>query len=60
MSVDRVIVEKPIVDEFSKRLAAKAKTLQIGDPKDPKTIIGPLINQKQLQTVDSQGKDAVE
>jgi aldehyde dehydrogenase (NAD+) len=60
MSVERVIVEKQIADEFSKRLATKAKTLRIGDPKDPKTIIGPLINQKQLQTVDTQVKDAVE
>jgi acyl-CoA reductase-like NAD-dependent aldehyde dehydrogenase len=60
MSVERVIVEKQIADEFSKRLATKAKTLRIGDPKDPKTIIGPLINQKQLQTVDTQVRDAVE
>jgi acyl-CoA reductase-like NAD-dependent aldehyde dehydrogenase len=44
MSARKVLVERSIADEFTKRLAAKAQGLKAGDPKEPDTIIGPLIN----------------
>jgi acyl-CoA reductase-like NAD-dependent aldehyde dehydrogenase len=59
MSVGRVIVEKPIVEEFAGKLAEKAASLPAGDPTVPETVIGPLINDDQLGKVDTYVKDAV-
>ncbi|GAA2502694.1 aldehyde dehydrogenase family protein [Winogradskya humida] len=44
MSADRVLVHRAVADEFAARLAEKAKGLPSGDPADPHTVIGPLIN----------------
>ncbi|UQU62151.1 aldehyde dehydrogenase family protein [Couchioplanes caeruleus] len=44
MSADRVLVDRTLAGEFAARLAEKAKTLPGGDPTDPHTVIGPLIN----------------
>ena len=51
MSARRIIVERPIADEFISRLAEKTKGLKAGDPKEHDTIIGPLINADALATV---------
>jgi acyl-CoA reductase-like NAD-dependent aldehyde dehydrogenase len=59
MSARRIIVERPIADEFTSRLAEKTKTLKTGDPKEHDTIIGPLINDHALQTVKGRVDDAV-
>jgi len=59
MSARRIIVERPIADEFTSRLAEKTKTLKTGDPKQHDTIIGPLINEHALQTVKGRVDDAV-
>src|SRR4029077_1170473 len=59
MSARKIIVERPIADEFVSRLAEKTKTLKTGDPKEPSTIIGPLINESALQLVKERVQDAV-
>ncbi len=59
MSVRRIIVERPIADAFVERLAAKTAGLSVGDPKEPHTIIGPLINEGALETVRRRVEDAV-
>jgi aldehyde dehydrogenase (NAD+) len=59
MSSKRIIVEKPIAQEFIKEFVKKAKGLKVGDPRQPDTIIGPLINQWQLDTLKSQVEEAV-
>jgi acyl-CoA reductase-like NAD-dependent aldehyde dehydrogenase len=51
MSARRIIVERPIADEFSLRLAEKTAGLKLGDPKEMDTIIGPLINEDAVETV---------
>src|SRR5436190_8839926 len=51
ISARRIIVERPIADEFTRRLAAKANGLKAGDPNAHDTIIGPLINSDALETV---------
>ena len=51
MSARRIIVERPIADEFVARLAAKTAGLKAGDPKEMDTIIGPLITEEALATV---------
>ena len=59
MAGSRIIVEAPIYEEFLKRFAAKAKTMQVGDPRDPHTVIGPLIRTSQCPMIDRKVKDAV-
>jgi acyl-CoA reductase-like NAD-dependent aldehyde dehydrogenase len=59
MSARRIVVERPIADEFVQRLAEKTKGLKAGDPKEPDTIIGPLINETAVQTVKDRVEDAV-
>lgn len=59
MSAGRLIVEEEIVEEFSRKLAAKAAGLPVGDPREPSTVVGPLINDAQVQKVDSLVTDAV-
>jgi acyl-CoA reductase-like NAD-dependent aldehyde dehydrogenase len=44
MNARKVIVEAPLYDEFLERFAAKARTLTVGDPRDPSSALGPLIN----------------
>jgi aldehyde dehydrogenase (NAD+) len=48
MSTNRIIVDAKVYDEFVDRFAAHVKGLKYGDPNDPDTAIGPIINQKQL------------
>lgn len=59
MAGSRIIVEAPIYGTFLERFAAKARTLKVGDPRDPHTVIGPLIRTSQCQMIDRKIKDAV-
>jgi betaine-aldehyde dehydrogenase len=47
----RLLVEASIRDEFVERLAARAAGMKPGDPLDPKTRLGPLVSQEQLDRV---------
>ncbi|HVH62959.1 MAG TPA: aldehyde dehydrogenase family protein, partial [Candidatus Dormibacteraeota bacterium] len=59
MSARKIIVEKPIAEEFVSRLTAKTKGLKAGDPKEPATIIGPLINEDAVALVTQRVDEAV-
>jgi acyl-CoA reductase-like NAD-dependent aldehyde dehydrogenase len=59
MSARKIIVERPIADEFISRMVAKTNRLKVGDPKEHDTIIGPLINEDALAAVRSRVEDAV-
>ena len=59
MSARRIIVERPIADEFTKRLTEKTNGLKVGDPNEQDTIIGPLINESALDMVKSRVEEAV-
>jgi acyl-CoA reductase-like NAD-dependent aldehyde dehydrogenase len=59
MSARRILVERPIADAFVQQLAEKTKGLKVGDPKEPDTIIGPLIAESALETVRNRVAEAV-
>jgi acyl-CoA reductase-like NAD-dependent aldehyde dehydrogenase len=59
MSARKIIVERPIADQFIERLSAKTAGLKAGDPKEHDTIIGPLISEGALETVRGRVDDAV-
>jgi aldehyde dehydrogenase (NAD+) len=47
----RLFVESKVQDEFMEKLLARTKKMQPGDPLDPKTRIGAIVSQEQMQTV---------
>jgi acyl-CoA reductase-like NAD-dependent aldehyde dehydrogenase len=47
----RLLVEKPIHDEFVAKLAERAKKMQPSDPLDPKSRLGSLVSKAQLDKV---------
>jgi aldehyde dehydrogenase (NAD+) len=59
MSVERIIVDKSIADEFTERFVEKVKTLKVGNPREMANVIGPIINQRQLDKIHDQVTDAV-
>jgi acyl-CoA reductase-like NAD-dependent aldehyde dehydrogenase len=44
ISAQRVIVERPVFDDFVARFAGAASRMVVGDPDDPATEIGPLVH----------------
>ncbi len=60
MSSARMIVEKEIARPFAEALAKKAKSLQLGDLRDPKTAYGPVINARALEKIKRHVSDARE
>jgi acyl-CoA reductase-like NAD-dependent aldehyde dehydrogenase len=59
MCARRILIERPIADEFLARFAEKTAGLAYGDPRDPATVIGPLINEYALTTVSRRVTEAV-
>ncbi|AZP19435.1 aldehyde dehydrogenase family protein [Streptomyces aquilus] len=51
MAANRVLVDRSIADEFTEKFVAKVKSLKVGDPRDPQTVIGPVINSSQADAV---------
>ena len=51
MSINRIIVHKDIYEKFTGKFVDRAKQLPYGDQLDPKTVIGPLINERQVDKV---------
>ncbi len=47
----RLLVQRGILAEFLDRFIAEARKITIGDPKDHETLMGPLIEQRQLLKV---------
>src|SRR5438876_661481 len=47
----RIYVEAPVYDEFRQRLLARIASGKVGDPTDPETEVGPLVNEQQLNDV---------
>jgi acyl-CoA reductase-like NAD-dependent aldehyde dehydrogenase len=58
MNTRKVIVESPLYEEFLDRFAAKARTLTVGDPHDPATALGPLINATAVENARAKLEDA--
>ena len=60
MCARRIFVERAVADEFTERFAAKVATLPFGDPSDPRTVIGPVINKWALSLITRRVEEAVE
>jgi acyl-CoA reductase-like NAD-dependent aldehyde dehydrogenase len=53
MSADRVLAHRSLAGRLAERLAEKAVTLPAGDPRDPRTVIGPLVSRQAAERVAS-------
>ncbi|MFF0203136.1 aldehyde dehydrogenase family protein [Streptomyces sp. NPDC005017] len=59
MAANRVLVDRSVAEEFTEKFVAKVKSLKAGDPRDPETVIGPLINSSQAEAVSGIVEQAV-
>ncbi|WP_105970885.1 aldehyde dehydrogenase family protein [Streptomyces geranii] len=60
MAANRVLVDRSIAAEFTEKFVAKVKSLKVGDPNDPSTVIGPVINSSQAEAISGVVRRAVE
>lgn len=51
MSTNRIIVDAKVIDEFTDKFVARASKLSCGDPLDPATNLGPIINKEQFDKI---------
>ena len=58
ISAKRFIVVKDVADKFTKLFVQSTAAEVVGDPKDVKTTIGPLVRESQRQALARQVKDA--
>ncbi|MGW3666157.1 aldehyde dehydrogenase family protein [Streptomyces sp. NPDC005141] len=59
MAANRVLVDRSIEAEFTEKFVAKVRTLKTGDPSDPQTVIGPVINSSQADALSSAVEQAI-
>ncbi|WP_028221099.1 benzaldehyde dehydrogenase [Paraburkholderia oxyphila] len=52
MQTGRHLVHRSVVEQYAARLAARAKTLRVGNPHTEQVDLGPLINHKQRNRID--------
>jgi acyl-CoA reductase-like NAD-dependent aldehyde dehydrogenase len=60
LSVERCYVHRSIYEDFLKMMAEKIGKLRVGNGLDSEVEMGPLINERQLRTVEAHVNDAVE
>src|SRR5579864_1791195 len=53
IAAKRFIVAAPIAEEFERKFVAKMQSLQVGDPFDEKTELGPLANPEAVKGLDA-------
>jgi acyl-CoA reductase-like NAD-dependent aldehyde dehydrogenase len=59
MSTRRILVDKTVAASFTEKFVKKVSGLQVGNPNDPATIIGPIINKSQLEDIKTSVDDAI-
>lgn len=58
-AVKRILVEEPILEEFTRRFVAKAAEYKSGDPADPETRVGTVIDEASAAHLERVVEDAV-
>jgi acyl-CoA reductase-like NAD-dependent aldehyde dehydrogenase/ABC-type branched-subunit amino acid transport system ATPase component len=59
MSTERIVVDEKVADEFVARLATKAKSLSVGDPREGKAVLGSVVDRAAAERVTQLVLDAV-
>ncbi|MGB7586199.1 MAG: aldehyde dehydrogenase family protein [Terriglobales bacterium] len=50
MCSNRILVQRGVYDQFLNQFVNRVSKLKVGDPRNPETELGPLINERQAQT----------
>jgi putative phosphonoacetaldehyde dehydrogenase len=58
-AVKRILVVNSVAEEFSRQVVARAKVLKVGDPMDPATDVGTVINEGAAKLFERRVQDAV-
>ena len=59
ISVQRVLVHRPVYDRTLEKILSSVKALKVGDPRDHSTDIGPMIDQKKAEQAYRKVQEAV-
>ena len=59
MSTERIIVVDAVADAFAQKFAAKAQSMATGDPREGKTPLGAVVDQKTVNHVNALIEDAL-
>jgi acyl-CoA reductase-like NAD-dependent aldehyde dehydrogenase len=59
MSTERIVVDRSVAGTLGEKLVARTSALTVGDPRDPATQIGPVVNAAAAQRVRELIEDAV-
>ncbi|MFB7737378.1 aldehyde dehydrogenase family protein [Streptomyces sp. NPDC056112] len=59
MAANRIMVDRSVAEEFTAKFVAKVRSLKVGDPRDPETVIGPVINSTQANAVSGAVEQAI-
>ena len=59
MSTERIVIDRSVAEDFAGRLAERASSLRVGDPSEPDTQIGRLVNEAAVRRVAEHVEDAI-
>ena len=59
ISVQRVLVQSEVYDDFAARLVKEVESLKVGDPMDPTVDVGPVIQRAEVDRIQSWVDEAV-
>jgi aldehyde dehydrogenase (NAD+) len=59
ISVQRVLVQSEVYEDFASRLVKQVESLKVGDPMDPTVDVGPVIQRSEVERIGSWVKEAV-
>ena len=59
ISVQRVLVQSEVYEEFAAGLVKQVESLKVGDPMDPTVDVGPVIQKSEVGRIDSWVQEAV-
>ena len=58
-STQRLFVQRPVVDAFVEKLAAATARVNVGDPREPDTVVGPMISEPEAARAEQWVKEAI-
>ncbi len=60
ISVQRIYVVRDVYDEFERRFVDAVRDVRVGDPSDPATDMGPMVDRKAVERTDEWVREAVD
>jgi aldehyde dehydrogenase (NAD+) len=60
MSANRILVQRSVYPQFLEKYVKRVSSLKVGNPREPQTDIGPLMNRAQVETLAKQIQKGVQ